>query len=82
MIPYKNGMALTAYYLGVFSLIPLLGIILGILAIIFGILGLRAVNQRPEVKGTGHSVTGIVIGSLSLLGHLVLFMMFALAARH
>ena len=39
LIPYKNGMALASYYCGVFGLIPALGLVLGILAVIFGIVG-------------------------------------------
>jgi hypothetical protein len=73
LIPYKNGMALAAYYCGVFSLIPFVGGILGPLAIIFGIIGLRKVNENPEARGTGHAIAGIVLGSLVLLGHLIFF---------
>ena len=67
LIPYNNGMALAGYYLGVFSLIPALGVILGPLGIIFGIAGLRRVNRNPEVKGTGHAVTAIVLGAIGAL---------------
>lgn len=70
LIPYKNSMALTAYYCGVFGLIPILGFILGPIALIFGIIGLRKVNENPEVKGTGHAITGIILGSLELLAHI------------
>src|SRR5262245_26603803 len=38
LIPYKNGQALAAYYCGVFSLIPVIGVLLGPIAIILGIL--------------------------------------------
>jgi hypothetical protein len=67
VIPYRNGRALAAYYLGVFSLIPCLGLILGPLALIFGILGKRYVTQHPTAKGTGHAIAGIVLGSLTML---------------
>lgn len=80
IIPYKNGMALTAYYLGVFSFICFIGLILTPLAIIFGILGLRAANQNPEAKGTGHAITGIVLGSLSLLIHVAVIAILATGA--
>src|SRR5262245_8078004 len=36
IIPYKNPHALTAYYLGLFSIIPLIGFILGIVALALG----------------------------------------------
>jgi hypothetical protein len=69
IIPFHNGMALTAYYLGVFSIIPGIGLLLGPMAIIFGIVGLRRVRANPQIKGTGHSITGIVIGSLTTLAN-------------
>ena len=69
LIPYHNGMALAAYYVGVFSLIPCVGLILGPLGIIFGIVGLRRVNRNPEVKGTGHAIAGIVLGGIATLGN-------------
>jgi hypothetical protein len=69
IIPYQNGMALAGYYTGVFSLIPGIGLLLGPMAIIFGIVGLRRVRAIPEVKGTGHAITGIVLGSLTTLAN-------------
>src|SRR6266849_3522305 len=53
IIPYKNGMALAAYYCGVFILIPCLGGLLGPAAFILGILGLRFVKKNPTAHGTG-----------------------------
>ena len=41
VIPYKNPAALAACYLGLFSLLPVVGIVLAILALILGIVGLR-----------------------------------------
>ena len=70
LIPYKNAPALTAYYLGVFSVIPCLGIPLGIAAVILGILGLRRAARRPEVKGKVHAWIGIVLGALFALVYL------------
>jgi hypothetical protein len=69
IIPYKNGMALAAYYVGVSSLIPCVALILGPLGIIFGIIGLRRVNAKPELKGTGHAIAGIVLGSITSLAN-------------
>ncbi|KPK83568.1 MAG: hypothetical protein AMJ81_07950 [Phycisphaerae bacterium SM23_33] len=76
MIPYKNVPALVGYYLGIFSLIPCLGVLLGIAAVVLGILGLRKAGRQPEVKGKVHAWVGIVIGGLSVLAHSV----FVLAA--
>jgi hypothetical protein len=69
IIPYKNGRALAAYYLGVFSLIPCLGLLLGPAALVLGILGLRFVKANPTAKGTGHALAGIILGGLTTLGN-------------
>jgi predicted Zn finger-like uncharacterized protein len=69
IIPYKNARALTAYYLGVFSLIPCLGLLLGPVALVLGILGMRYVKANPTAKGTGHAIAGIVLGSLTTLAN-------------
>ena len=67
IIPYRNGMALAAYYVGVFSLIPAVGALLGPMGVIFGIAGLRRVSANPEAKGTGHAIAGIVLGGIGAL---------------
>ena len=64
IIPYRNGFALTSYYLGVFSLIPCVGALLGIAAVIFGILGLKAAAKNPQAKGKVHAIVGIVLGGI------------------
>jgi hypothetical protein len=70
LIPYTNPRSLVAYYCGVFGLIPLLGFILGPIALVFGILALNYVRRYPTAKGTGHAIVGIVLGALSTAGHL------------
>lgn len=67
VIPYKNPKALTAYYLGIFSFIPLLGFPLGIASIWLGCLGLGAFKRNPIVKGKIHAWIGIVLGFLFML---------------
>lgn len=69
IIPYKNGRALVAYYLGVFSLIPCLGLLIGPGALVLGILGLRYAKANPTAKGTGHAIAGIILGGLTTLGN-------------
>jgi len=83
IIPYKNVQALLAYYFGVFSLIPCLGLALGPVALILGILGVTYVKKHPSAKGTGHAVAGIVLGSLTTLGNwsAVVLMVVSAAAR-
>jgi hypothetical protein len=70
LIPYKNGKALAAYYVGVFSLIPCLALILGPTAFVLGILGLRYAAAHPQARGTGHSWAGIILGALTTLANL------------
>ena len=67
LIPYRNSMSLAAYYCGVFSFIPCLWGTLSILAIVFGILGLNKAKAYPELGGKGHSITGIVLGIITIL---------------
>jgi hypothetical protein len=62
-------MGLTAYYLGVFSWIPCLGLLLGPAALVTGILGLRYSRRVPQARGAGHAITGIVCGILTSLGN-------------
>lgn len=64
LIPYKNGNALFSYYLAVFSLIPLIGGVLGIVAVVMGIRGLQFAKLHPETKGKGHAWFGIILGGL------------------
>ncbi len=74
MIPYKNVCALVGYYLAVFSLIPFIGILLGIPAFILGIMGLKHARQHPEAKGKVHAWVGIILGGLCGFGWLVLIL--------
>ena len=69
VIPYKNGAALIAYYLGVFSLIPCFPI--GIAAFILGLKGLKAAKERPVIRGQVHAWIGIILGGLFALVWLI-----------
>jgi hypothetical protein len=73
IIPYKNPKALIAYYLGIFSGLPLIGLPIGIAAFILGFLGLRDRSRNPVIKGSLHAGIGIGCGCLfSLLWSLVI----------
>ena len=69
VIPYKNPMALAAYYLGIFGMIPVLGVILAPPAVGFGIAGLVRRRRNPLLKGAAHAWVGVVLGVLSLGCH-------------
>lgn len=68
LIPTGNPMALVGYYLGVGSLIPVLGAVLSLPAVICGIIGVVKANSNPQAAGMGHAITAIVLG---LFGQLI-----------
>lgn len=71
VIPAKNMPALLGYYFGVFSLLPVLGLLLGPAAVICGVLGLR--KARPIGVGRGHAIVlgGLFGGGQWLVGGLI-----------
>jgi hypothetical protein len=80
LIPYKNVPALTAYYLGILSLVCcFFGLPLGIVPVVLGVLGLQKRARQPEVKGSVHAWIGIVCGILSTLGAVLILISIAAA---
>jgi hypothetical protein len=77
VVPYKNPKALIAYYFGIFSLIPCLGLPLGLAAFVLGLLGLKAAKAQPNTHGTVHAWIGIVLGGLCALGNLAALILLA-----
>ena len=75
MIPYRNVKSLVGYYLGIFSLIPCLGLLLAIPAVVLGVMGMRFAKQHPEARGAAHGWVALITGGVSLLYHLPLFVM-------
>ena len=77
VIPYKNPPALIAYYCGVFSLIPFIGLLVGTPGIILGIVGLYRRRANPSIKGAVHAWIGIILGGFTtmLWGGLTLLML-------
>jgi hypothetical protein len=82
VIPYKNPKALFAYYLGIFSLIPCIGIPLGIAAFILGILGLKAANTHPNAHGKVHAWIGIILGGLCAVGYTAALIALIASSKH
>ena len=68
LIPTKNPMALIGYYLGVGSLIPLLGFVLALPALVCGIIGVAKAKSNPEIGGMGHAITAIILSIVGPLG--------------
>ena len=71
MIPTRNPSALTAYYLGIFSIIPCLAIPMGIAAVVLGLRGLKLFGEHPEVRGRTHAWVGILAGGFFALINIV-----------
>jgi len=67
LIPYKNPKALIAYYLGILSGLPLIGLPLGIAAFVLGIMGLKDRKKNPAIKGSVHAGIGIGCGLIFTL---------------
>ncbi|APE24204.1 MULTISPECIES: DUF4190 domain-containing protein [Streptomyces] len=68
--PASNGMGTAAMVLGIVAVAGFclygLGVILGILALIFGIIGIKKVG-RGEATNRGMAVAGIVLGSIGIV---------------
>ena len=84
VIPYRNVRALVAYYCAIFSLIPVMGLVLGFAGLILGILGLRFRRENPTSGGAVHAWIGIILGGLCGLANLALLilMFVAIASNH
>lgn len=83
IIPYKNPKALLAYYLGILSGLPLIGLPIGIAAFVLGIMGLRDRKRNPVIKGSIHAGIGIGCGLLFTLvwGAVILLIVVAFVVR-
>jgi len=66
-----SGLAITALVLGILSLflmwIPIIGQIISIVAIVFGIISLNKIKQDSSLEGKGMAIAGIVLGGVTLL---------------
>ena len=83
VIPFKNPSALASYYIGLFSLLPILSFVMGPAAIFLGVKGLKYAKQFPIVKGQVHAWVGILCGALWTLVYygFALLMLIAMMMR-
>jgi hypothetical protein len=72
LIPTKNGAALLSYYLGLFSIFPCLGLVMGVVAFISGRKALQAIRETPGLPGSTHAKVGIGCGAIGFLFNLVI----------
>jgi len=71
-----SGLAITSLVLGILAFIliwiPVVGQILAILALVFGIMVLIKIKKDPTIEGKGMAIVGIVLGGIALLYALIL----------
>jgi hypothetical protein len=60
----RPASAIAAGYLALFAVLPIFGLLPGILAVIFGILALKKINRDPSLCGKGRAWFGIIVGGL------------------
>ena len=77
IIPWRNKCALIGYYVGIFGLIPVLGVPLGLAAIVLGLLGIAHWKKNHRSHGLAHSIVALICGLLSLLITIGIFMLIA-----
>jgi hypothetical protein len=58
-----DGISIAAMVCGILAFfVPYAGIVLAILAIVFGGIGMRRTKANPDLKGRGMAITGLVLG--------------------
>jgi FtsH-binding integral membrane protein len=72
----RNGLGVAALVLGIISLLfmiflPPIGVVLGILALIFGIIGVRRA-RRGEATNRGQALAGAITGGIGLVASVVI----------
>lgn len=69
------GLAIASLGLGLFILVPLLGMLCGFIAIVFGIIALVQISKNKEtLKGKGLAITGIVLGVIGIIVVPIIFL--------
>jgi hypothetical protein len=63
-LPLTNPRARYAYISALVGLVPVLGLVMGPVAMLFGWLGVRYAKGLPNKDGLGHSVVSIILGFL------------------
>ena len=59
-----NGWLLCSYYMGVFSVLPVAGIILGPIAVVLGVYGLALRKKENQTSGLWMGRVGLIVGAL------------------
>lgn len=82
LVPTRNQKALMGYYFTVFSVIPMIGLGLGPIAIWHGFRGLGAIKENADLPGKAHAIVAITLGSITTIAHwlTLLFVLYSLLA--
>jgi hypothetical protein len=68
-----DGISIAAMVCGILAFfVPTVGIVLAILAIVFGGIGMGRTRRNPELKGRGMAIAGLVLGILAFVVVLLL----------
>jgi hypothetical protein len=68
-LPQGNPRARTAYLFAILGLIPLVGLVLGPPAVVYGRLGYVAGKTNLDGKGVGHSFVSMVLGGMETVAN-------------
>ena len=75
-----DGFAITSMVLGIIAILTCIyGIILGVLAVIFGHVSLSKINKDPTLGGKGMAVAGLACGYVACVISIVMMIMAAVA---
>lgn len=66
-LPEGNLAACWAYVCALIGLIPGLGLVFGLPAIVFGTIGRRTALRHPERPGLGHAYVSRLVGAVELV---------------
>ena len=74
-----DGFAIASLVLGILGLVSGVGLLLSILAIVFGSISKRRISEEPGIKGQGMAKAGFILGIIGCaLAALLLIFLFAL----
>ncbi|MEV5510916.1 DUF4190 domain-containing protein [Streptomyces orinoci] len=80
----NNGFGVAALVLGILGLVlsctVVFGVVLGVLALVFGVIG-RAKTTRGEAANQGQALAGLILGGVSLVAS-VLFVVLYVSVHH
>ena len=68
----KSGYALPSFIMSLLAFIPIFGVLIGIVAIIFGVVSLKEIKKK-KLDGKRFAVWGIVLGSLGILFTFIIY---------